>query len=91
MEGVEALEGVGDLEGVEEAEVECLEAAMSPVFRMFSRGESPTLSARLPSLTTGETAKFCSTKHCSRRGKCSLSRMEILKSVLSDLKWFFPH
>ena len=88
---VEVLEEVEALEGAVEAEVECLEAAMSPVFRMFSRGESPTLSARLPSLTTGETAKFCSTKHCSRRGKCSLSRTEILKSVLSDLKWFFPH
>ena len=82
VEDLVAAEAEVDLVAVVEAEVEFLEAAMSPVFRMFSRGESPTLSARLPSLTTGETAKFCSTKHCSRRGKCSLSRMEILKSVV---------
>ena len=35
LEGVEALEVVEALEGAVEAEVECLEAAMSPVFRMF--------------------------------------------------------
>ena len=87
---MEVVEAEVDLVAVE-AEVECLEAAMSPGFRMFWREESPTLSAPRPSLTTGETAKFCSTKHCSRRGKCSLSRMEILKSVVSDLKWFFPY